>query len=72
MDARHGSEHLPVDAGTSTATGTVLDRGGGPLANAQVQLEQLGVPSTIATTAANGTFTVHTTFDASVIRLPWL
>ncbi len=50
-----------VDAGTA-ATGTVLDRSGNPLANAQVQLEQLGVPSTIATTAANGTFTVRTAF----------
>lgn len=59
-----GPSTFPVDAG-SPATGTVLDRGGAPLANAQVQLEQLGVPSTIATTAANGTFTVHTTFDAT-------
>jgi hypothetical protein len=59
-----GPSTFPVDAG-SPAGGTVLDRGGAPLANAQVQLEQLGVPSTIATTAANGTFTVHATFDAT-------
>ncbi len=59
-----GPTTFPVDAGTA-ATGTVLDRGGGPLANAQVQLVQLGVPSTIATTAANGTFTIHHTFDAT-------
>ncbi|MEO9186832.1 MAG: hypothetical protein ABI467_25285, partial [Kofleriaceae bacterium] len=57
-----GPNTFPVDAGTPVG-GTVLDRGGAPLANAQVQLEQLGVPSTIATTAANGTFTAHTTFD---------
>jgi len=56
-----GPTQFAVDAGNPT-TGTVLDRTGAPLANAQVQLEQLGVPSTIATTAANGTFTVRTTF----------
>lgn len=59
-----GPSTFPVDAGTAVG-GTVLDRGGAPLANAQVQLEQLGVPSTIATTAANGTFTAHHTFDAT-------
>jgi hypothetical protein len=59
-----GPNVFPVDAGTPVG-GTVLDRGGAPLANAQVQLEQLGVPSTIATTAANGTFTAHHTFDAT-------
>ena len=59
-----GPNAFPVDAGTPVS-GTVLDRGGAPLANAQVQLEQLGVPSTIATTAANGTFTAHHTFDAT-------
>ncbi len=53
-----------VDAGTPV-TGTVLDRSGAPLANAQVQLDQLGVPSTIATTAANGTFTMRTAFIAN-------
>ena len=59
-----GPSTFPVDAGTAVG-GTVLDRGGAPLANAQVQLEQLGVPSTIATTAANGTFTAHHAFDAT-------
>ncbi|HEY6032932.1 MAG TPA: hypothetical protein VIV58_01700 [Kofleriaceae bacterium] len=59
-----GPSTFPVDAGTAVG-GTVLDRGGAPLANAQIQLEQLGVPSTIATTAANGTFTAHHTFDAT-------
>jgi hypothetical protein len=59
-----GPNMFPVDAGMPVS-GTVLDRGGAPLANAQVQLEQLGVPSTIATTAANGTFTAHTTFDTT-------
>jgi hypothetical protein len=57
-----GPNQFAVDGGVGSS-GTVLDRSGAPLANAQVQLEQLGVPSTIATTAANGTFTVHTTFD---------
>ncbi|CAN5665522.1 hypothetical protein BH11MYX1_BH11MYX1_17570 [soil metagenome] len=56
-----GSSTFAVDAGTAV-TGTVLDRSGNPLANAQVQLEQLGLPSTIATTAANGTFTVRAAF----------
>jgi len=59
-----GPNAFPVDAGTS-AGGTVLDRSGVALANAQVQLEQLGVPSTIATTAVNGAFTAHHTFDAT-------
>lgn len=53
-----------VDAG-NPVSGTVRDRSGTPLANAQVQLEQLGVPSTIATTAANGTYTVRTSFAAN-------
>jgi hypothetical protein len=56
-----GPNSFSVDPG-SPLGGTVLDRTGAPLANAQVQLEQLGVPSTIATTAANGTFTVRHTF----------
>lgn len=59
-----GPNAFPVDAGTP-AGGTVLDRSGVALANAQVQLEQLGVPSTIATTGVNGTFTTHHTFDAT-------
>ncbi|HET9991497.1 MAG TPA: hypothetical protein VFQ65_23370 [Kofleriaceae bacterium] len=59
-----GPSTFPVDGG-SPVGGTVVDRGGSPLANAQVQLEQLGVPSTIATTAANGSFTTHATFDST-------
>ena len=56
-----GSTTFTVDAGTAV-TGTVLDRGGSPLANARVQLEQLGVPSTIAITAVDGSFTVRAAF----------
>jgi hypothetical protein len=56
-----GSTQLTVTAG-STATGTVLDPAGAPLAGATVQLTSLGVPSTIATTAANGTFSVQESF----------
>lgn len=56
-----GPTSFSVDAGTAI-TGTVVDRTGAPLANAQVQLEQLGVPSTIATTNGAGSFTAHHTF----------
>ncbi len=52
-----------VDAG-GPITGTVLAPGGGPLANAQVQLASNGVPSTIATTAADGSFTILASFAA--------
>ncbi|HEY0253217.1 MAG TPA: carboxypeptidase-like regulatory domain-containing protein, partial [Kofleriaceae bacterium] len=55
-----------VDAGTAV-TGTVVDRGGAPLAGAQIQLVQAGVPSTIATTAANGTFTARASFGAAAM-----
>ncbi|MEO8845399.1 MAG: hypothetical protein ABI591_24295 [Kofleriaceae bacterium] len=58
-----GPTTFGVDAG-STVSGTVLDRVGAPLANAQVQLVQLGVPSTIATTNGAGAFTAHHTFLA--------
>ena len=53
-----------VDAG-STITGSVSAPGGGPLANATVQLTSGGVPSTVATTAGDGTFTLHAAFAPS-------
>jgi hypothetical protein len=56
-----GPSAFTVDPGTGLS-GTVLDRTGAPLANAQVQLEQLGVPSTIATTNGSGAFTARHTF----------
>lgn len=51
---------LTVDAG-QVATGVVLDPGGAPLAGARVSLsaEGAGTPSTIATTAADGSFAVR-------------
>lgn len=48
---------IAVDAGTAI-TGTVLDPAGAPLANAHVQLEFAGVPSTLATTNGAGAFSV--------------
>ncbi|MEO8552081.1 MAG: hypothetical protein ABI678_19020, partial [Kofleriaceae bacterium] len=59
-----GPNVFPVDAGTPVH-GIVRDRANNPLQNAQVQLEQLGLPSTIATTDSTGQFTVHATFDAT-------
>lgn len=47
---------LTVDAGTAI-TGTV-HQGGTPIPNAKVQLTIDGVPTTLTTTIANGTFTV--------------
>lgn len=52
-----GNAVLPVDAGT-TLTGTVLDPAGNGVANAHVQVEHDGVPSTLATTTTSGTFSV--------------
>jgi|HubBroStandDraft_6_1064221.scaffolds.fasta_scaffold34822_3 hypothetical protein len=57
-----------VDAGT-TINGSVLAPGGGPLANAQVQLASNGVPSTIATTAADGTFSVLAAFSSGPVSV---
>jgi hypothetical protein len=48
---------IDIGAGT-TVTGVVRGPSGTPLAGAKVQLESGKVPSTIGTTAANGTFTV--------------
>ncbi|HET9620715.1 MAG TPA: carboxypeptidase-like regulatory domain-containing protein, partial [Kofleriaceae bacterium] len=42
----------------ATLTGSVRDPGGAPLAGAKVQLAVDGLPSSLATTASNGTFTV--------------
>ncbi len=50
-----------LDAG-QPITGSVLAPGGGGLANAQVQLASGNLPSTIATTAADGSFTALATF----------
>jgi len=52
---------LSVSAGNAV-TGTVKDGAGNPLAGAQVQLTSGGVPSTLATTAADGSFTVRASF----------
>jgi len=49
------SAFLVVDAGTPI-TGTVCDAATLPIRDAQVQLTIDGVPSTLATTAADGTF----------------
>lgn len=49
---------LTVDAGLTLA-GTVLDAAGAPVAGARVSLVSSGVPSTIATTAADGTFALQ-------------
>jgi hypothetical protein len=49
---------LVADAGTGV-TGTVLDPAGQPLAGARVALEVGGVPSTVATTAADGTYALR-------------
>ena len=62
---------LNVTAGNAI-TGIVKDGSGAALAGAQVQLTSGGVPSTLATTAADGSFTVRTslattaTFDVTV------
>ena len=58
-----GPNAFPVDAGTAVH-GIVRDRSNNPLQNAQVQLEQLGLPSTIATTDSLGQFTARVAFDA--------
>jgi hypothetical protein len=52
-----------LDAGT-TITGTVLGPSNAGLAGAQVQLASGDLPSTIATTAADGSFTALATFTS--------
>ncbi|HUJ59447.1 MAG TPA: carboxypeptidase-like regulatory domain-containing protein [Kofleriaceae bacterium] len=56
-----GTGTLPVGPGT-TIDGTVKDGGGAAVAGATVQLSSGGVPSTLATTAADGSFTIHAAF----------
>ena len=60
-----GITDFNVDAGTAVS-GTVVGRTGAALANAKVQLESGGVPSTIATTDGGGNFTVRTAFPAAM------
>lgn len=52
------SPMLAIDAGTQVA-GTVRDPADAPLAGARVQLSIDGVPSTLATTAADGSFALQ-------------
>ncbi|HTR50649.1 MAG TPA: carboxypeptidase-like regulatory domain-containing protein [Kofleriaceae bacterium] len=58
-----GTTTFALGAGTAV-TGTVVDGSGAALAGATVQLASGGVPSTLATTASDGSFTVHETFTA--------
>jgi hypothetical protein len=60
------TQTLTVGAGNAV-TGTVKDGAGNPLAGAQVQITEhtTGVPSTLATTASDGTFTLRASFAAS-------
>ena len=66
------SSDFTVGAG-HVVTGSVLDSGGNPVAGAQVQLAAAGVPSSLATTASNGSFTLHDSFatgamvDATIV-----
>jgi hypothetical protein len=59
---------LVVGAGTAV-TGVVRNPAGGGLAGAKVQLYAGGVPSTLATTAADGTFTVRTDFPSGAVQI---
>ena len=58
-----GTTTLVVGAGT-TVSGTVKTGGGAAIPGATVKLSSGGVPSTIATTAADGSFTVKESFAA--------
>jgi len=55
-----GTTVLNIGTGTAMIPGKVLGPSGGPLAGAKVQLKIDGIPSTLATTAADGSFTVLT------------
>ena len=57
------SNNFALGAGT-VVSGTVLDGTGNPLAGAHVQLTSGGVPSSLATTAADGSFSLHEAFTA--------
>jgi hypothetical protein len=61
-----GTTTFTVGPGT-TITGKVLDGAGAALAGATVQLASGGVPSTLATTAADGSFTVHESFAPAAL-----
>jgi len=58
-----GMTTLAVGAG-NTVTGTVKTGGGAAIAGATVKMISGGVPSTIATTASDGSFTIQETFAA--------
>jgi hypothetical protein len=60
-----GITDFNVDPGLGVS-GTVVGRTGAALANAKVQLESGGVPSTIATTDGTGHFTVQTAFPSAM------
>lgn len=53
--------------GDEVVTGSVHDPAGTPLAGAVVQLKLAGVPSTVATTASDGSFTLRATFTQAVV-----
>nr|MBA3821220.1 carboxypeptidase regulatory-like domain-containing protein [Deltaproteobacteria bacterium] len=53
-----GTAVLAVDAGVAV-TGTVIAPGGGPVANAKVQLTVGGEPSTLTTSDGSGSFSVR-------------
>lgn len=63
--ASWSSSTLMVDAG-SPIRGLVQGPGGAPLAGATVRLSIDGVPSTVATTAADGSFTVRAVTDGVI------
>lgn len=57
----------PIDiAAGSTITGTVRDPDNAPLAGATVKLSIAGVPSTVATTASDGSFTLRAVAGTAV------
>jgi hypothetical protein len=56
---------LSLDAG-ATVTGAVLGPTGAPVAGAAVRLTSDGVPSTVATTAGDGSFALHVAPGASI------
>lgn len=60
------STSLVVGAGT-LVTGSVLGPSGAALAGAKVQLTSGGVPSTTATTAADGSFSLRSSFAAGAM-----
>jgi len=59
---------LTVDAG-QPITGTVIDADGAAVAGAAVRLSIDGVPSTVATTAVDGSFSLHAPADGSAVTV---